>query len=157
MSDPASLQNLHDIVLPAPPGWWPPAPGWYVLAVLLLAFALWWGRRAWQRWRADRYRREALKAFRALQADPGRLAALPGLLKRTALAAWGREAVAALSGEAWHRFLDCSAGTDRFCAGAGALLDRLAYGGEPLSGPEARLLLEAAALWLRGHAVPGRE
>ena len=49
MSDPGNLQNLNDIVLPVPAHWWPPAPGWYVLAGLLLAvlalLALRWLRR----------------------------------------------------------------------------------------------------------------
>ena len=36
MNDPGSLQNLNDIALPAPPGLWPPAPGWYVVLAALL-------------------------------------------------------------------------------------------------------------------------
>ena len=48
---PTGLDRLHDIVLPPPIPWWPPAPGWYVvLGVLLLAglAAAWW---SWKRWR----------------------------------------------------------------------------------------------------------
>ena len=36
MNDSGSLQNLNDIVIPDPVAWWPPAPGWYVLAAILL-------------------------------------------------------------------------------------------------------------------------
>ena len=41
MSDPGSLQNLHDIVVPGPAAWWPPAPGWYVLAAVALSVGEW--------------------------------------------------------------------------------------------------------------------
>ncbi len=43
---------------PAPTGWWPPAPGWWALAVLILA-ALGYSLIAlYRRWRRRRYRRE---------------------------------------------------------------------------------------------------
>ena len=43
MNDPGSLQNLNDIVVPGPVAWWPPAPGWYVLAAFALAGLAWLG------------------------------------------------------------------------------------------------------------------
>ena len=33
MSDPADLSNLKDIVVPPEVPLWPPAPGWWILAV----------------------------------------------------------------------------------------------------------------------------
>ena len=49
-----ALQQLRDIQLPADPHWWPPAPGWWVLAAFLLliiyfAVKLWQRYRLWQR------------------------------------------------------------------------------------------------------------
>ena len=38
--DPTSLERLHDIVLPPPVPWWPPAPGWYWVMGLLGALLL---------------------------------------------------------------------------------------------------------------------
>ena len=35
-SDPGSLDRLHDIVSPPPAPWWPPAPGWYALGLIVL-------------------------------------------------------------------------------------------------------------------------
>ena len=159
MSDSASLQNLHDIVVPGPVAWWPPAPGWYaviVVAAVALAALLW---KYWRHWRCNRYRGEALKELERLRrgAAGGDLSELPGLLKRAALSAWPRRQVAGLVGEDWHRFLDQSANTDRFRSGVGDLLDRLAYAsgdGAVLSGEEKKTVLDAARMWLRHHRVP---
>lgn len=156
-SDPASLQNLNDIVAPGALPWWPPAPGWYVVAVVLVLLALWGSVRLFRHWRANAYRREAIRIFSDLQAGGVEQAGeLPGLLKRTALAAWPRQQVAALSGAEWHDFLDRTASTERFSRSAGTLLERLAYpenGAPRLSAEEYRLLNEAAAHWLRHHRV----
>ena len=59
--DPASLQNLNDIVLPATVGWWPLATGWYFLFGLLLIALAWFGYRSLHRWMNNRYRRAALR------------------------------------------------------------------------------------------------
>jgi hypothetical protein len=151
MDDPASLQNLHDIVTPGPLSWWPPAPGWYVLmAVVVIALlALLW--KGWRHWLSNRYRGEALREL------AGDLRKAPVLLKRAALSAWPRETVASLVGEDWYRFLDESAQTDRFRSGAGVLLDRLAYqsGVDPaLTEQEAAAVLDAARMWLKRHRAP---
>jgi hypothetical protein len=159
MEDSASLQNLHDIVTPGPLPWWPPAPGWYVLIVMVaitLLVLLW---KAWRHWLRNRYRGEALRELARIgQGGPaGDLREAPVLLKRAALSAWPRKAVASLVGEDWYRFLDESAQTDRFQGGAGVLLDRLAYrtDADPaLTEQEAAEVLDAARMWLKRHRVP---
>jgi hypothetical protein len=54
--DPASLP-LRDIHLPAAISWWPPAPGWWLLAIALtlgpLSVGLWWRWRQRTRLRRD--------------------------------------------------------------------------------------------------------
>lgn len=144
------LQDLNPIVLPDPVGWLPLAPGWKVLIALvaLLLVVLAWRR--WLSWRDQRYRREALREFSKLQD----LTELPGLLKRTALSAWPREAVARLSGPAWHRFLDETAGLRQFTDGLGPRLDALAYGNTALSAEEEAQLRTAAHSWLQRHEAP---
>jgi Domain of unknown function (DUF4381) len=47
--DPASLENLRDIVLPAPVPWLPPAIGWRLVAAALAAAAVVATWRAYQR------------------------------------------------------------------------------------------------------------
>lgn len=154
-SDPASLQNLNDIVSPGPVAWWPLAPGWYVIAALLLALSVWALIRLNRQWSANAYRREAMRSFSAMRnGGEERARELPELLKRTALAAWPRRQVAALSGAEWHGFLDRTASTTLFSGGAGAILERLAYPGRDagrLSEEEFQQLYEAIAHWLKNH------
>lgn len=153
--DPASLQNLNDIVAPGPVPWWPPAPGWYVVLLVLAVLLLWGAFRFVRGWRRDRYRREALRELKKVRvAGAGAAGLLPVLLKRTALSAWPRAEVAALSGNEWHAFLDRTAETDRFCSGSGQRLDRLAWASGPALSPEAfGQALEDAAWWLKHHRV----
>jgi len=159
MSDAASLQNLHDIVTPGPVDWWPPAPGWYVLATLAAAALLVLGWKGWQRWRRNRYRGQALRELARIRRLGGNeeLRQLPALLKRAALSAWPRDAVASLVGPDWHRFLDQSGQMECFSSEVGQILDRLAHA--PASGPsiapaEALAALEAAERWLKQHRAP---
>jgi len=100
-TDPASLDRLHDLVLPPAVPWWPPAPGWYAVIVLLLLAAGWLGWRLWQRWQANRYRREALRILATLADAP----AMAELLRRTALAMAPRIVIAGKTGEAWVDWL----------------------------------------------------
>lgn len=162
MSDTASLQNLHDIVVPGPVAWWPPAPGWYLVATLAAAALLVLGWKGWQRWRRNRYRGQALRELaRIRQGGTGEeLRQLPELLKRAALSAWPRESVASLVGPDWHHFLDDTGGTDCFCSGMGAVLDRLAYSPgavAPVSEAESAAALDAAQSWLKQHRAPSED
>jgi len=97
----ASLGRLNDIVLPPDIPWWPLAPGWYGLLLLLIAACLWLLWKRWRSWRADAYRRAALRAL-AAQQDA---AAVAELLRRTALAFTPRETVAGMAGETWADWL----------------------------------------------------
>lgn len=153
--DLASLSRLHDIVVPEPLPWWPPAPGWIVLAGLLfLAFAiLSWFR--WRLWKRDAYRRAALVELdRIGGGEREELASLPALIKRTALAAYPRTEVAPLYGDAWLEFLDREGHTDRFTRGPGRLLLELSFrpgAAEALDAQGATELLALARDWIRRH------
>lgn len=115
---------LRDIHLPAPPSAWPPAPGWWLLAVLTLV-ALGFALRALLRWRERAARRRRLLAeFDALRpvsddtdAVPAYLSALSAFLRRLARAV--RADAAVLRGDDWIRFLDRHG--DGFAAYADAL------------------------------------
>lgn len=148
------LAKLRDIHLPPPVSWWPPAPGWWILAslivVVLTAALAWWLRRRWR----NRYRRRALVELATLHAryrdQPANyLAEVNVLLKRSALRAYPQQAVAALNGEAWLRFLDAQTGTESFRRGPGRLLLEQAYRPDPQGDIDA--LHRCAKHWLERH------
>jgi hypothetical protein len=100
-ADPASLDNLRDIVEPAAVSWWPLASGWYILFAILLTVCVALAYRAWRNWRANTYRRAAQLELQ-LATD---IAQVSEVLKRTALVAFPRTDVASLAGAAWSDWL----------------------------------------------------
>lgn len=136
------LSQLAPAHAPAPPGWWPLAPGWWGLAlllVLIVAALAYWFRRP-----AGRLRRTALRELKRLETGPNddiRLAGeLEQLMRRYAVAAYGRETAARLSGVAWLAFV-AEHGGEELAGEAGQSLLRAAYGG-PVPADRAR--------WLKG-------
>lgn len=122
------LEQLADIHLPDTVAAWPPAPGWWLLAVLLIgllvATVVWLVRR----YRKLAWRREALAHLQALQENREQFtatdtaSALSGLLKQVAITRFGRHDTASLSGNDWLRFLDSKGNTDAFTQGPGRAL-----------------------------------
>lgn len=96
-----NLDRLHDLVLPSPVAWWPPAPGWFVLIAILALVLLLVARRAWRSWHANAYRRAARSALAAARDHT----AISEILRRTALAIAPRASIAALTGDAWATWL----------------------------------------------------
>lgn len=155
--DPASLDNLRDIVLPPPIPWLPPAVGWRLIVAALATTALVALWRAFRRWRSNAYRREALRALGEIEArlragEPAAIAAveISVLLKRAALAAFPRETSADLTGDRWAAFLDRTGGARDFTEGPGSVLWPLAYGAARDSA-DLTGALKAARRWLDRH------
>ena len=124
------LTQLAPAHAPPAPSWWPPAPGWWALgalAALLAAGAAWWLR---DPHRASR--RAALRELRRIReqvADPGSSArAIESVLRRYAMAVFGGERVARLTGKAWLEFLAAEGGA-RLSSEAGQSLLAAAFGG----------------------------
>ena len=159
----AALQKLADITTPSPVSWVPQTWGWVVMAVLLLLLVL-WGLWRWRAHRAaNRYRREALAELSAIksrlaapQDRAEMLAGIANLLKRTALGAWPRDAVASLSGDQWVAFLRKTAGPSGFPDDAARLLDDLEYRRPPdaIGEKQADAFAAAARDWIERHHVP---
>lgn len=157
--DPTSLERLHDIVVPSPVALWPPAPGWYWVLAFLAACLAYGLFKMFCSWQKNRYRREALAELRSIGAaasDGQQLAAaharLATLIKRTALSAFPRSQVAALTGDAWFAFLDRTAKTDAFSKGIGATLEESAY--QTSSHAQNDEVAAHVRHWIKRHRVP---
>jgi hypothetical protein len=153
------LAGLRDWHLPDPVSWWPPAPGWWVLAGLALAATLFavgaWltRRRRTAPARAALSRLTALRAELRSQGDARRFAAaVSEVLRRLALARFPRERVAGLSGIDWLQFLDSTGGGGGFSTGAGRVLAEVPYRAPgTVSGLDTNDLADLAARWIRSN------
>lgn len=110
--DPSTLP-LREIHLPESVGWWPPAPGWWLLPVLLLLglAAAWFSRLLYRRrkYSAISMARKELAAIRsryAADTDAGRcVRSVSGLLRRVSISVFPRAESAGLTGDDWVAFL----------------------------------------------------
>jgi Domain of unknown function (DUF4381) len=159
-TDAASLARLHDIVVPPPVPWWPPAPGWLWLLGFAALVALALSVRGFIHSQQNRYRREALAELSRLEATAKDAAThlraieqIAGVLKRAALTAYGRETVAALTGPDWFAFLDRTGGT-RFGAGLGAAMENALYRSAQADTVDVTELAGEVRKWIRNHVVP---
>lgn len=149
------VAGLVDIPLPAPVSLWPQTWPSRILLVAVLLGLVYGTVRAIHHWRVNRYRREALSELNGIEARAGSLApvdlarALASLLRRTALAAFPRDEVAALSGAAWLAFLDRTDTARAFSRGPGRALEISAYG--PAASADSKGQIQAVRAWIRGH------
>jgi hypothetical protein len=143
-----ALQQLRDVHAPAWPGFWPPAPGWWLLGLLLLLAAGFAGWRLYRYYQLRRYRRQLLDLIGILQNSglavqkPAQFAAeISMLLRRVALTRFPQQQVAALNGAAWLQFLDETGGHGGFRNGPGQVLAEGPYRPDIELNPPALLAL----------------
>ena len=123
------LVNLKDIHLPPPVSFWPPAPGWWILAVLLISSLFIGGVLFYRQHKKRKPKTEALRILKDLQIlyqnskdEVVSLRNLSNLLRRTALTFYDNDEVASLQGSSWLEFLDETGKTKEFSQGAGKVL-----------------------------------
>ncbi len=98
-----TLAALRPAIEPAPIPWWPPAIGWWVLAIALSAVAIFTAiylYRRHQRYLATRYQREADDLLSRVTDDDNtaeQLQDIALILRRAAISAYGRERVGTVS------------------------------------------------------------
>ena len=125
---------IRDLHLPAMTGWWPLAPGWWLLialAVCGLGYLAW---RAIQTFRRNAPRRRALSQLKCLHAEyvlSGDAVSLSirlsELLRRAMLVYAPRDEVAGLTGSTWLEWLDRGLPNNAFSNGPGASIESLPY------------------------------
>ena len=125
--------QLRDVHLPASPEFWPPAPGWWIAALLAVVVLAWISIRLVSFWRHKRSQREIfllLDDLAKTETDdriPEFLASVSTLLRRVALLKFPRNEVAALTGKDWLSFLDTHGGEGQFINGVGKVLEAGPY------------------------------
>lgn len=142
-----SLENLHDIVSPPPVPWWPLAPAWYVVLLLALCVLFWLGLHYWKQWRANAYRRAALRELN----DARTTKAIAEILKRTALSIAPRESIASLTDPEWIAWLSNRAPKQMPDEVRRQLTEGIYSSGEDPS--ELTTLRAYAAAWIQHHRV----
>lgn len=153
------LAQLRDIHLPDGIGVWPPAPGWWLLGILLIgalvALIVW----RYRYFLANRYRNEAAMALQSawqqcLQSKNRDLylIQLTQILKRTALTAYPNIMINRLHGQDWLRFLGDSLPdkSTQFTEGPGRQLLDLPYRPLPKN-VNLKPLHQLCLQWLREH------
>jgi len=125
---------LRDLHLPEAVGWWPLAPGWWVLIALAVAGLCYLAYLRFRKWRRNAARRMALAELSRVQreyrqgADALALSkALSELIRRAMLAYAPRDEVAGLTGERWLAWLDRGLDDKPFTEGPGRNLESLPY------------------------------
>jgi hypothetical protein len=169
---------LRDIHLPGLIAWWPPAPGWWILAALLLAGLVAWGLY----YRSGRHRRAALRTVRRVHAaleqgaEPVEcLQRVSTTLRRFAMTTADAQSVASLRavggvaerassdevagmiGDRWLRYLDSRWQRDEFSRGLGRLLLAAPYARpDTIERQHAADLTALCGEWLKAQSVAAR-
>ncbi len=149
------LDQLHDIHTVGEPGWWPPAPGWWLVAALTLLGLFFIVRLALRKFSDLRRRRAWLRALDEIRNrwDPQQqprdyLAALNRLFRAVALRAFPQSGCARMQGDEWVAFIRQALpdGADTQCLSA---LCQGPY--EPLPRFDAPALQEQARTWVKRY------
>ncbi|MDX1557128.1 MAG: DUF4381 domain-containing protein [Xanthomonadales bacterium] len=105
-------ERLQDIHAVAEPSWWPPAPGWWVLAAIALAAVVLGGVRLYRHLKVQLRRRRLLRELEQLEATfnpitrpADYLSAVNRLFRAIALRAFPGTGCARLEGQAWVAFI----------------------------------------------------
>ena len=151
----ASLRTIIEAEFPEPISLIPTTPGWWILLFALVGLLLraLWRRR--QRYLRDRYRRAALAQLATIKArlGAGELEAvrkLAPLLRATAIAAVGRDALAGLQGDAYAAALaELAPDQDRLPV---ADIQRLAYAPlDDVAGLDLEPCIARLECWIAQH------
>ena len=149
--------ELGPLMEPDPVGFSFSTPGWYFLGGLLIVFLIYFSYLAYKKYKRNAYRRKALSRFTELAntkeqlTETDQLTALMTLLKIVALQRYGREKVAAKSGEDWLSFLDSTGENTPFSSYASVISDAV-YKELTPDREAVRSISELTKRWIKTHA-----
>ena len=132
------LSDLKDIHLPSTISFWPPAPGWWLILVLVFIVILLlniWTRRIYRRIKP---KKEALyilnnikNNFYKKKDNIETVRKISILIRRVSLTIYKQKYVANLHGIEWLKFLDESGNTEEFTNGDGKVFGQEIYKKNP--------------------------
>ncbi|MBN9670034.1 DUF4381 domain-containing protein [Roseibium aggregatum] len=138
------LNRLAEPSDPPPVSMMPETWGWAVLGLALLAITAAACLVLFRRYRANAYRRQALRELNERASDATDVARI---LRRTALAAYPRHRVAGLTGDRWIGFLNETANAPLFRGAAAESLKTSPYRDAAVQDD----LIATARRWIRTH------
>ncbi len=157
----ALLAQLKDIHIPVDPHWWPPAPGWWLLAVLLFGFVFYlFSLVASIRCRAKMKQRAMAELDHIAQQAESQPASwghhqLALLMKRVAREAFPDNHIAAFDQRQWKEFLSSTpVKSDRFDSDLITQSQQAAYQANPKQ--LSHSTIEACRAWIQIH-YPARQ
>lgn len=138
-------------------GWWPPAPGWWLLLTLIVLGICLGSWLLYRRHRRNAYRRQGVQQLIVINHQYAQdnnaseaITAINALLKSVALQAYPRRDIASISGEQWQAFLDSTAP-----GGSGFDLSALqAQYRQETGDTDVQALILGARHWISRHEVP---
>ena len=153
------LQNLEPIIVPDPIAFWPPQPGWYVVAIILLVLTAFVVNKQIAYKKKNEYRKWALQELQklnVLKADYKEIDLLNKLLKATALQGFPRTDVAELYGTEWLQFLEKTYPKTRFTEAPGIFLEEASYRRKNsinIKDEDWVEIIRLSGEWIKGHKI----
>ncbi len=152
--DETSLESIMDsakLIEPSPVQFSFNTPGWYFTGILLIIVIIVLSIRWLIAYRKNAYRREAIVILETYDNKPEELAQILTTLKIVAIATFGREKVASLSGADWFKFLNSSSKKASFTEVEKQVL-HANYNDEVIDGDIFQKLLSISKKWILTHA-----
>lgn len=153
---------LRDIHLAEQAGYWPLAPGWWILIVLLLVGGMWLSRVLRRRARFKKSLTQISPQLSLIEEklmrepDNEVIAALNTLLRQIAVNYYPRADIASLTGVKWLAFLDQSGDTTAFSRGVGQILGSAPYQTNGHLACDQAALMTLVKSWVNDVVAKGR-
>jgi len=158
-----ALKGFQEISDPKTIHWFPLATGWYFVGALVVIFLSWRLFLAAKRYKANAYRRNALRQLEIINTDFNNgnlnhkqyLQQLRKLLKATTLVIYQRHEVASLSGQQWMQFLNKKTDKSYFDKNTLDLMQHSTYQQQYEADTDTlKRFSQCVAQWLAHHHTP---